>query len=212
MDKQKEIRQAFERNNFGFTYLENKHELPALLDGMMKSGSVVSVGGSMTLFETGVIDYLRSGRFDFLDRYAENADTKKIYRESFFADYYLASANALTMHGEVYMVDGTGNRVAATIYGPDKVFLICGTNKIVTDLNEAVYRVESTAAPLNAKRLRLKTFCNENGRCAQNGLDERNLMCGFRCSETICCSTAVLSRQKVKERIHIILIEGNFGY
>ena len=89
---------------------------------------------------TNIIDYLRKGRYNFLDRYAEGLtkdDIDKIYRQAFSADAYFVSSNAITENGEIYNVDGTGNRVAAMIYGPDKVIIICGVNKIVKDVNEA---------------------------------------------------------------------------
>lgn len=206
------LKKRFKNNNFDFTYLESKEELLPLLDSLMPEGSSVSVGGSVTLTQTGVLDYLRSGRFNFLDRYAENADVQKIFRECYYADFYLASANAITEHGEVYMVDGTGNRVSATIFGPKHVLLVCGRNKIVENLSKAIERVKTIAAPLNAKRLNCGTYCRDNGRCGSCECDERHLMTRFTCERTICSSSIILSRQIIKDRIHIILINEDLGY
>ena len=122
---------------------KDNDELINLIKDIAKEGEVVSVGGSMSLFESKVIELLRSGRYEFLDRYKKNLtqeDIKEIYRKSFFADTYFASANAITEDGEIFNVDGNGNRVAAILYGPDKVVLIVGVNKIVKNIEQAVSR------------------------------------------------------------------------
>ena len=115
------------KNNINGYYVKDNDELINLIKDIAKEGEVVSVGGSMSLFESKVIELLRSGRYEFLDRYKENLtqeDIKEIYRKSFFADTYFASANAITEDGKIFNVDGNGNRVAAILYGPDKVVLI----------------------------------------------------------------------------------------
>ena len=212
MEKYEKLRKVFENNNFGFVLLEKKEDVVPYLKEHMEKESVCSVGGSVTLDQCRVLDLLRCGDYEFLDRYEMGADLKKIFRATFSADYYISSANALTEHGEVYLVDGTGNRVSATIYGPDKVYLVCGVNKIVKNLKEAVERVKTVAAPLNAKRLNYGTYCRESGQCAKNMADEEHLMCSFTCQNTICCSSVALSRQKIKDRIVIILVAEELGY
>ena len=94
----------------------------------------MAAGGSMTLFEAGIIDHLNSGKYHHLDRYAKDADTYQVMREAFFADTYLTSTNALTEEGELYNVDGNGNRVAAMLFGPKQVIVVAGYNKIVADM------------------------------------------------------------------------------
>ncbi len=120
--------------------VSNKEELLKKIEEIVKVGSLVGCGGSMTLFETGVIDFIRE-KYNFLDRYAKGIkpeDMKEIYRKSFSADAYFTSTNAITEDGELYNLDGNGNRVAAMIYGPDKVIVIEGVNKIVKDVDEAI--------------------------------------------------------------------------
>ena len=125
------------KNNINGYYVKDNDELINIIKDIAKEGEVVSVGGSMSLFESKVIELLRSGRYEFLDRYKENLtqeDIKEIYRKSFFADTYFASANAITEDGEIFNVDGNGTRVAAILYGPDKVVLTVGVHTIVKNI------------------------------------------------------------------------------
>lgn len=158
----------------------------------------------MTLFKTGIIDLLRSGRYNFLDRYEENLspqEMKEIFRKSFCADAYFTSTNAITEEGELYNVDGMGNRVAAMLYGPDKVIVVCGVNKIVKNIDEAINRNKVVSAPANAKRLNTKTPCKEVGYCMDCSSSER-----------ICCEYTIIKKQRIPNRIHIIFINESFGY
>ena len=159
---------SLENNNMKGYLANNKDELIKIIDELTNEGDTVSCGGSMTLFEAGVIDYLRSKRFNFLDRYEENLtkdDLKELYRKTFSADVFFTSTNAITEDGELYNVDGNGNRVAAMLYGPDKVIVVVGVNKIVKNINEAVERNKSMCAPANAKRLDTNTPCKIKGYC-----------------------------------------------
>ena len=214
MDKNIFLKQVFEKKNYGFTFLGSKEELVPFIEGLVPQDSIVAVGGSVTLFETGLIDHLRSGRYDFLDRYEEGIDTEEVFRKSFFADYYFASANALTEHGEVYMVDGHGNRIAATIYGPEHVVLVAGRNKLVKNLREAIYREKTVATPKNCMRLGKDSYCRYKGKCMKPEMDEDDLMCSWYCPDSICANTVILGKQNnsMKGRIHIILIDEDLGY
>lgn len=214
MDKNIFLKSIFEKNNYRFTSLEGKEELISFIEGLVPDGSTVSVGGSMTLLETGLIDHLRSGRYNFLDRYEPGVDTEDVFRKSFLADYYFASANALTEHGEVYMVDGHGNRVAATIYGPEHVVLICGRNKVVRNLKEAIYREKTVATPKNCERLDKNSYCRHKGECFKPEMDDEHLMCSWYCEDSICANTVILGKQNrsMKDRIHIVLIDEDLGY
>lgn len=192
------------KNNMTAVFVENKDQVVAEVAEYIKEGEQVSVGGSMTLFETGIIDNLRSGRYNFLDRYMENmsrAQMDEIFRKSFFSDTYLTSTNAITENGELYNVDGHGNRVAAMIYGPKSVIVVAGINKIVKDLDQAVERVRRIAAPANSIRLEKNTPCTKTGYCVDCKKDDR-----------ICCSYTVLGHQKQKNRIKVILVGESLGY
>lgn len=192
------------KNNINGYYVKDNDELINLIKDIAKEGEVVSVGGSMSLFESKVIELLRSGRYEFLDRYKENLtqeDIKEIYRKSFFADAYFASANAITEDGKIFNVDGNGNRVAAILYGPDKVVLIVGVNKIVKNIEQAVSRNRAISGPANAKRLNLSTPCVKTGQCMECKSEER-----------ICCEYTVIKRQRNPKRMHVIFINDTLGF
>ncbi len=195
---------ALEKNNMNGYLVQNKEQLLEKIQEIVQEGSLVSCGGSMTLFETGVIDFLKNGKYKFLDRYEEKLtpqDLKEIFRKTFSADAYFTSTNAITENGELYNVDGTGNRVAAMLYGPDKVIVITGVNKIVKNVEEAINRNKEISAPANAKRIGTNTPCKTTGYCMDCYSPDR-----------ICCEYTLIKRQRIANRIHVIFINENFGY
>lgn len=195
--------ESLRKNNMESFLINTHEELINKIEELVDADSKVSFGGSMTLFETKVIEHLRSGRYELLDRYKEGLtqkEIKEIFRGSFFCDAYFTSTNAITETGELYNVDGNGNRVAAMLYGPDKVIVIAGVNKIVKDINEAIYRVENFVAPANAKRLDKKTPCTVTGKCMNCSSPER-----------ICREYTVI-RKPVSNRIFVLLLNEEYGY
>lgn len=195
---------ALEKNNMTPYYVESSADARALVTSLLEEGAKVTVGGSMTLFETGIIDLLKTGPYSYGDRYAEGNTPEtigQIYRDAFSADAYLTSTNALTEDGELYNVDGTGNRVAAMLFGPKKVIVVCGINKIVLDLYHAIMRTKKVAAPMNAKRLSRNTPCVERGYCTECNSPER-----------ICNEYVTIGRQGQKGRIHVIIVGEDLGY
>ena len=195
---------ALEKNNMNGYMVASNVDLISKIEELISPKSKVSCGGSMTLFETGVIDHLKSGRYGFLDRYKEGLtqdEIKEIFRQSFLSDAYVTSTNAITENGEIYNVDGNGNRVAAMLYGPDKVIIVAGVNKIVPNVEEAIIRTKEYASPINAKRLNKETPCTKIGRCVECNSDNR-----------ICNEYTLIKRQIDKNRIHVIFLNDNLGY
>ena len=190
-------------NNMDPYFVKSKVELITKVESFMKEGETVSVGGSVTLFETGMIDFLKNGNYDYLDRYADLTpeERKDVYRQCFSADTYLTSTNAITEDGELFNVDGSGNRTAAMIYGPDQVLVIAGVNKIVKDEKAAVERYRRIAGPANAKRLNRDTPCAKLGYCTN-----------CKSNENICSAHVMIRGQFDPNRIKVILIDENFGY
>ncbi len=196
--------EALKKNNMNGYYAKNRDEVIELIKDIVSEGSKVAVGGSETLSELGILEHLRSGRYDFLDRYKEGLtreEVTNIFKQSFLADAYLSSCNAITENGELYNVDGNGNRVAAMLYGPDKVIVICGINKIVKDVDEAIKRNKAISAPMNAKRLNKKTPCTKVGYCMNCNSPER-----------ICNEYTLIKKQRSDERMHVIFLNENLGY
>lgn len=191
-------------NNMASYYVEDEKELIEKLKNLIAEGTVVGVGDSMTLFETGVIDFLRKGDFEFLDKYKEGItkeEKTQIYIENFLADTFICSTNALTEEGELYNIDGNGSRVAPIIYGPKQVILVVGVNKIVQNMEEAEKRVRSYAAPIDAKRLEKNTPCAKLGYCVDCKSEER-----------ICNTFVAIKRQFIKDRIKVIIVGKYLGY
>ena len=179
---------------------------------LLHAGDSVAVGGSETLKESGVLELLRSGDYQFIDRYAPGLtpeQVRRVFLDSLSADAYLCSANAVTMRGELYNVDGNGNRVAALCYGPASVIVVAGRNKLVSDLDEAVSRVKRMAAPANALRLSKETYCARTGRCL--GLGSPSCTDGCTVPDRICSTYVVHGWQQEKSRIKVILVEEDLG-
>lgn len=211
----KKIMEALIKNNMEPYFVQTKDEVVSLVQSLIKEGETVSCGGSVSLQETGVIDLLKSGKYNFLDRSKEGTtpeEVQKIYRDTFFCDTYFGSANAITENGEIYNVDGNANRVSAISFGPKSVILIVGKNKIVKDLDEAVYRVKTIAAPLNCKRLKCDTYCSKMGKCVSLNKENPSMTDGCDSESRICRTYTILGKQRTKNRIKVILVNENLGY
>ena len=158
--------ESLRENNINGYLVSSKEDIIKKIEEIVSPNSTVSCGGSMSLYESGVMEHLKSGRYNFLDRYEEGLtkeEVKDIFRKTFFCDAYFVSTNAITENGEIYNVDGNGNRVAAMLFGPDKVIIISGVNKIVKTLDDAIKRNKEISAPTNAKRLNKATPCTNEG-------------------------------------------------
>ena len=191
------------RNMAGF-FVKDDVELKSLLKELIDENSVVGVGDSMTLFETGIIDFLRKGNYTFLDKYKEgitSEEKKQIYIQNFSADTFMCSTNALTEDGELYNIDGNGSRVAPMIYGPKQVILVTGINKIVRNIDEAEKRVRNFSAPIDAKRLGKNTPCTTLGYCVDCKSPNR-----------ICNDFTIIRGQFIKDRIKVIIVGNQLGY
>ncbi len=194
---------ALEKNNMKGYLVENAEEAKKLIAELVKDDKLMTAGGSMTLAESGIQEFLRENyKGIFIDRDVTPAEeVPELMRKAFFADTYFASTNAVTENGELYNVDGNGNRVAAMIFGPKQVIIVAGLNKIVTDLDAARDRLETYASPANCIRLERKTPCAATGRCAHCKSPDR-----------ICCDYVVMAQQRVKDRIKVIFIADEYGY
>lgn len=195
---------ALNANGIDASFLTSRQALFDQLNALTKQGDTVACGGSVTLEQTGVLDYLRSGRFVFLDRYLPSHTPKEIqdiFYQSFKADVYFMSSNAITEDGKLYNVDRNGNRIAALAFGPKKVIVVAGYNKLVKDEHAAAARVKAIAAPKNAARLQLNTPCVKVGHCVNCNSED-----------TICCYKLVTKKQAIKGRIHVLLLNEVLGY
>lgn len=190
-----------ENHGFEVSYFETKEEGLDYLKSVIEKGSTIGLGGSMTLSEIGVLDWLTNNPdYNYLDRY-NCEDVTKVFHDCFNADVYLTSSNAITLDGMLLNVDGNGNRVAALIYGPKKVYVVAGTNKIVRTIEDAITRVETYASPANNIRLKKGNPCEQIGSCVHCNQDS-----------TICNQYVITRRNNIKNRIHVVLINEELGY
>jgi len=131
------------------------------------AGATVGVGGSLTLGQIGALEALRERGHEVFTPSSDASREEKyaLRRRGLTADVFLTGVNAVTADGEIVNLDGSGNRVAATCFGPGRVIYVLGINKLCFDLEEAISRVRNFAAPANAMRLKLKTPCADTGFC-----------------------------------------------
>lgn len=196
-------KKALTERGFHAYIVKDAAEIQALVHDLVKDGDLVCDGGSMTLKECGVLAMLEKRNVIFQSHNDPNLSREKSdeeARKAFSADVFLASANAITENGEIINVDGHGNRVSAMIFGPKKVILVVGVNKLVEDEAAAIRRIHHVAAPMNSVRLHKDTPCAHVGSCQD-----------CRSKDRICSSYVKLNYDK-EDRIHVILSLQPFGY
>ena len=199
-----EIIKKLEKRGMKGYYSENAREASEKLLSLIPDGALVSWGGSLTLDEIEVKDKLPMINAKVLDpmAYKEPDDIYTARVNALAADVFLTSTNAITLQGELVNIDGTGNRVAALCFGPRKVIVVVGANKIVRDEAAAMARVKTRACVANAIRLERKTPCAKTGICANCLIP----------GQTICSMTVVTRFCNKPDRIHVILVNENLGY
>lgn len=202
------------KNNMETFLVKTKEEAKALALSLIPEGAVCASGGSVTLKECAIVEAIKMGNYTYLDRNdpnLSNEEKEQMVLRAQTCDVYLSSSNAITEDGELYNVDGNSNRVSNLLFGPKNVIIVAGTNKIVKDLDEAVYRVKTIAAPLNCKRLGCDTYCAKEGKCVSLVFGG-NMPKGCNSDGRICVNYTVMSRQRKKDRVKIILVEQDLGY
>lgn len=196
---QKVIKGLESRNMSGY-WAESKKEALDLALSLIPEGSTVTMGGSVSAHEIGLVDALKKGNYNFIDRNA-CADKRAAMLAAYDADVFLASANAITEDGIMVNIDGNSNRVSAIAQGPRKVVFIVGMNKVCPDPDTAMKRARNVAAPINAQRFGLNTPCCKTGACMD-----------CKSPDTICCQFLITRFSRHKDRIHVILVNGNLGF
>lgn len=191
------------KRNFTGSYAPTAAEARAQLRSLLQPGMIVACGGSESIEEIGFRELANECSCTLIDRSAgKNAEEKRaLHAKSILADLYLMSTNALTVDGELVNVDGSGNRISCLAYGPDKVVLIVGLNKVCRDLPTALQRLRVQAAPPNCVRLGLNTPCSVTGVCGD-----------CHSPDCICCTTTVTRHSRTPGRIHLILVGETLGY
>ena len=201
----RKVIEALAKNNINGLYVRTGAEAREKVLGLIPQGSTVGNGGSLTLEQTGVLEALRTGDYNYIDRRRPDIGVEeqtRLARESQFADVFLMSTNALTMDGKIVNIDGVGNRVAALIFGPPKVIIVAGINKIVPDVDAAVHRIKNYVSPIHARRRDRPLPCAKTGHCVDCHVPER-----------FCNAVVTLEHQYQhnKDRITVIIVGEELG-
>ena len=191
------VKKNLEARGFQVRVFATGAEAAAYLDGAI-DGVSVGIGGAVTVRELGLYDKLAAHN-EMHWHWAGGPEERTAAMQT---QVYITSANGLTETGEIINIDGSGNRVAATLYGHQKVYFIIGRNKLAPTYDEALWRARNIAAPKNAQRLGRKTPCAVRGdRCYDCKSPER-----------ICRGLVVLWGPMREMGTEIVLVDEDLGY
>ena len=195
-----QVIKGIESRNMKGYYAATKEEALKIALEIIPESSSVTMGGAMSAHEIGLVDALKNGNYNFIDR-DKAEDKRAAMLATYDADYFLTSANAITEDGVMVNIDGNANRVSAIAQGPKHVVVIVGMNKICPDVDAAMKRARNVAAPINAQRFGLNTPCAKTGSCMN-----------CKSPDTICCQFLITRFSRHVDRIHVILVNDNLGF
>jgi len=196
---QQVIKNLKARNMNGY-FAKDREEALKIALSLIPEGTTVTMGGGMSVREIGLFDAVKHGSYHFIDR-DDAPDRREAMLQAYTADVYLAGVNAMTEDGVMVNIDGNANRISALAFGPKKVIVICGMNKITRDLDTAMKRARNVAAPVNAQRFDVDTPCRKTGRC----MDCKN-------PDSICCQMLITRFCNDPNRFHIIMVDDTLGF
>ncbi|MGB9442727.1 MAG: lactate utilization protein [Desulfobacterales bacterium] len=202
-----DLKTALESNNFDVYLAENKEAAckTVLEDIIPKlNPQTISWGGSMTVIASGLYHQLRENPdlevLDTLDKKVPAEEMMERRRQALLVDLFITGTNAITESGQLVNLDMTGNRIGALTFGPKWVILLVGRNKIVADLDEAMFRIKNYAAPVNSMRLDKKTPCVKTSYCQECKSPDR-----------ICNTWTITEKSFPKKRVKVVLINEDLG-
>jgi L-lactate utilization protein LutB len=203
-----EIKETLTENNFEVFVAQNTDEAKSIvLEKIIPeiAPKSVSWGGSLTFVATGLYDVFKnSDDFKILDTYDKSLSPEESLerrRQSLLVDLFITGSNAVTETGQLVNLDMFGNRIGALTFGPKNVVILVGRNKIVPDLDEAMFRIKNYAAPVNTMRLDKKTPCAKTSFCADCKSPDR-----------ICNTWTITEKSFPKKRVKIVLINKDLGF
>ncbi len=199
----KKVVEALKANWFDALYVPDREAAAEYILGYCKPGVVVAHGGSATLTrDMGMLDRVKATGATLIENaYGTPEEMFEARRKQLTSDVFLTSTNAVTLDGKLVNVDGAGNRVATMIFGPKKVILVVGINKIVRDLEAAEERIRMYAAPLNNRRLNLPNPCTKSGECMD-----------CEGASRICNVTTILRKKPMFTDIHVFVVGEELGF
>lgn len=192
-----------ERRHYEACFCKTGKEAVEKITGLIPEGSSVAWGGSMTIRDIGLTARLKSGNYKIYDRddVTTQEDKVRMYRKAFECNYYISSVNAISEDGVIVNIDGNGNRVAAITWGPERVILVIGLNKVCQDTDAAMKRARSEAAPVNMARFDFNTPCRKDGTC-------HNCMS----PDSICNYISIQRMSHPAKRHIVVLVDDVLGY
>jgi hypothetical protein len=203
-ERAKKAIEKLEAHDFKTIYVKTKEEAVQEIRKHITQKQKIGVGGSITIRELGILEELKAKGEIVYDHWTpglSKEDSLQIRKSQMTSDLFLSSVNAITLNGELVNIDFFGNRVNAITYGPGKVILVAGYNKIVEDVQEAIKRIKNVAAPLNTRRLNIDVPCAKLGRCVDCNSPNR-----------ICRVVVIHERKPPLADILIILVGEELGY
>lgn len=198
---------ALRKRHFEAYYVDTKKEALEKAVELIPNTDVVSWGGSVSIVETGLIDYLLKNDYNVINRDKAKSQEEKtmLLKKALLCDTYLMGTNAISEDGELVNIDCVGNRTAALMFGPNSVIIIAGTNKVTPTLDEAIKRARNFAAPTNIQRVagngQRQTPCFSTGCCSD---------CTSK--DSICSHIVITRLCNPQKRIKIILVGENLGF
>lgn len=196
------VAEALKQRHFDACYCPTAEEAIQKVLSLIPAGDTVAWGGSMTLAQLGIIEKVKQ-RNPVIDRAAASTpeEGQELMRKALLCDTYLMSSNAISEDGQLYNIDGNGNRVAALIYGPKSVIVVAGMNKVTKTIADAEVRARNIAAPTNAQRFQHENPCSFTGSCAD-------------ClSKTSICASMVRTRIcRPAGKIKVVLVGEELGF
>ena len=187
------------RNMTGY-YAKDKEEALKIALSLIPKGSKVAMGGCASAVEIGLVDAVKSPEYNYIDR-AAATDKRAAELAAYDSDVFLGSSNAITEDGILVNIDGNANRVSAYAFGPKKLVLVVGMNKVAPDIDAALKRARNVAAPINTQRFGISTPCTATGSCMN-----------CKSPDTICCQFLITRYSRHKNRIHVILVNDTLGF
>ncbi len=198
------VSEKLKKNGFNDVWVfDNKQQAKQKIIDIVPEKTSVGLGGSMTVSELGIVDELKKKGVSIIkhEHTMSLVQRKEIWRKAFSSDFYISSPQAVTYDGKLFFIDKYGNRLSAIIFGPGRVILVAGYNKLVPDENSALWRIRNISAVKNTHRLNLKTPCTSTGYCTDCQTEER-----------ICNVVSFLLKRPSATDYSIILVNEELGY
>ena len=201
--KNKALEENFKNRRINVLWFNTFDEIKHYLTDLIPKDATIGIGNSQTLKKMKILEtFLNAGNVVYDKTMGKTKEeVKKLKRQALLTDYYISSSNALSVDGRIVNIDHSGNRVAAMHYGPDKVLIVVGKNKIEATLEEALNRARNTAAPLNAKRAGMHPPCTEVNYCVDCVSPQR-----------VCHYVSIIEGQHEDERLTLLIANEDAGF